>query len=91
MSCAAAVVRAWREALNARDLALMLTLVNDRLEVLTPRGTKRGLRSVRESMAQSSAVSPRYFVGTSPAFALRGSGGPALDLPSRLRRASPHL
>ena len=44
--------RAWREALNARDLALMLTLVNDRLEVLTPRGTKRGLRSVRESMAR---------------------------------------
>src|SRR5215207_1082322 len=50
MSCAAAVVRAWREALNARDLARMLTLVSDRIEVLTPRGTERGVRSVREFM-----------------------------------------
>ena len=43
-----AVVRAWREALNARDLARMLTLVSDRLEVHTPRGTERGVRPVRE-------------------------------------------
>ena len=45
---AVAVVRAWREALNARDLARMLTLVDDRIEVLTPRGTERGVRPVRE-------------------------------------------
>ena len=50
MSGAVAVVRAWREALNARDLARMLTLVSDRIEVLTPRGTERGVRSVREFM-----------------------------------------
>ena len=50
MSGAMAVVRAWREALNARDLAQMLTLVDDRIEVLTPRGTERGVRSVREFM-----------------------------------------
>jgi limonene-1,2-epoxide hydrolase len=50
MSGAVAVVCAWREALNARDLARMLTLVNDRIEVLTPRGTERGVRSVREFM-----------------------------------------
>jgi limonene-1,2-epoxide hydrolase len=48
MSGAVAVVRAWREALNARDLARMLTLVDDRIEVITPRGTERGVRSVRE-------------------------------------------
>lgn len=48
VSGAVAVVRAWREALNARDLAQMLTLVDDRIEVLTPRGTERGARSVRE-------------------------------------------
>jgi limonene-1,2-epoxide hydrolase len=48
MSGAVAVVRAWREALNARDLARMLMLVDDRIEVLTPRGTERGVRSVRE-------------------------------------------
>ena len=48
ISGAVAVVRAWREALNARDLARMLTLVDDRIEVLTPRGTERGVRSVRE-------------------------------------------
>ena len=47
-SGAVAVVRAWREALNARDLARMLTLVNDRIEVLTPSGTERGVRSARE-------------------------------------------
>ena len=47
---AVAVVHAWREALNARDLARMLTLVDDRIEVLTPRGTERGVRSVREFM-----------------------------------------
>ena len=45
---AVAVVRAWREALNARDLARMLRLVDDRIEVLTPRGTESGVRSVRE-------------------------------------------
>src|SRR5829696_7347306 len=50
MSGAVAVVQAWREALNARDLARMLTLVDDRIEVLTPRGTERGVRSVREFM-----------------------------------------
>ena len=49
-TAAVAVVRAWREALNARDLARMLTLVDDRIEVLTPRGTERGVRSVREFM-----------------------------------------
>jgi limonene-1,2-epoxide hydrolase len=48
MTAAVAVVRAWREALNARALARMFTLVDDRLEVLTPRGTERGVRSVRE-------------------------------------------
>ena len=48
ISGAVAVVRAWREALNARDLARMLTLVSDRIEVLTPRGTERGVPSVRE-------------------------------------------
>ena len=43
-----AAVRAWREALNARDLARMLRLVDDRFEVLTPRGIERGVRAVRE-------------------------------------------
>jgi hypothetical protein len=47
---AVAVVRAWREALNARDLARMLTLVSDRIEVLTPRGTESGVPSVRRFM-----------------------------------------
>ena len=45
---AVAVVRAWRAALNARDLGRMLRLVDDRIEVLTPRGTERGVRPVRE-------------------------------------------
>ena len=54
MSGAMAVVRAWREALNARDLAQMLTLVDDRIEVLTPRGTERGVRSVREFIERQS-------------------------------------
>jgi hypothetical protein len=48
ISGAVAVVHAWREALNARDLARMLTLVDDRIEVLTPGATESGVRSVRE-------------------------------------------
>lgn len=51
---AVAVIRARREALNTHELARMHTLVNDQVEALTPRGTERGVRSVREFIERQS-------------------------------------
>jgi len=84
MSCAAAVVQAWREALNARDLAWMLTLVSDRIEVLTPRGTERGVRCVREFIERQTygvglhIEQPRLFAaGDTVVLAARAESGSA--------------
>jgi ketosteroid isomerase-like protein len=48
MTNAEILVCAWRDALNARDVARMLSLTSARIEVITPRGTEQGPACVRE-------------------------------------------
>jgi hypothetical protein len=50
MTAAVAVVCAWRDALNRRDIERMLALADDEIEVVTQRGTERGHQSVRAFM-----------------------------------------
>lgn len=56
------VLEAWRAAWNARDVEALLSLADDEIELVTPRGVGQGISALRELVAKQT-YGLRLYVG----------------------------